>query len=156
MLTPDFFAVRALEGVELVGEERNILKDIRKEMDNGETEETLAKAVKELRKTSAHSVRSAEWSESDGLLHFCGKIYVPDSAELRRRIVSLCHDTKIVGHCGRWKTLELVYWWPQMSWYLITSENMSPLAICVYIRKHPANHRWVNSTLFRFRTILGM
>jgi hypothetical protein len=34
LLTLDFFAVPALEGVELVGEERNILKDVRKEMDN--------------------------------------------------------------------------------------------------------------------------
>src|SRR5271168_4920422 len=90
-------------------------------MDNRETEETVARAVKELRKTSARSVRSAEWSESGGLLYFRGKIYIPDSAELRRRIVSLCHDTKIAGHCGRWKMLELVsrnYWWPQMSRYV--------------------------------------
>ena len=78
----------------------------------------VAKAVKELWKTSAHSIQSSEWSQSQGLLHFCGKIYVPDSADLQQWIVSLCHETNIAGHCGRWKTLELVscnYWWPQMS-----------------------------------------
>src|SRR5271156_3480799 len=50
LLTPDFLAVRALEGVELVGEERNLLKEIRREMDNGEMEEAVTKAVKELPK----------------------------------------------------------------------------------------------------------
>ena len=28
LLTPNFFAVRALEGLQMVGEERNILKEI--------------------------------------------------------------------------------------------------------------------------------
>src|SRR5208282_3118500 len=121
LLTPDLFAVRALEGLELIGEERDILAEIRRETESGEKEEAVAKAVKELWKTSARSVQSAEWSQSQGLLHFRGKVYVPDSADLRRRIVSLCHDTRIAGHCGRWKTLELVsrnYWWPQMSRYI--------------------------------------
>ena len=38
-----------------------------------------------------------------------------------RWVVLLCHDTKVAGHPGRWKTLELVsrnYWWPQMSRYI--------------------------------------
>src|SRR5271155_6135603 len=52
LLTPDFFAVHALEGMELVGEERDVLKEIRREVDKGETEEVVAKVVKELRKTS--------------------------------------------------------------------------------------------------------
>src|SRR5271168_3934531 len=37
-----------------------------------------------------------------------------------------------------------------------TSENMFPLVTCVSARKHPADHLWVNSTLFRFQTVLGM
>jgi transposase InsO family protein len=121
LLTPDLFAIRALEGLELIGEEKEILREIRRETESGEKEEAVAKAVKELRKTSVRSVQSSEWLQSKGLLYFRGKIYVPDSADLRRRIVSLCHDTKIAGHCGRWKTLELVsrnYWWPQMSRYI--------------------------------------
>jgi hypothetical protein len=31
------------------------------------------------------------------------------------------HNSRIAGHAGRWKTLELVarnYWWPQMSHYI--------------------------------------
>jgi len=81
----------------------------------------VAKAAKELRQMSGKTVHSAEWSEDDEVLRFRGKIYVPWDADLRRRVVSLCHDTKVAGHPGRWKTLELVsrdYWWPQMSRYI--------------------------------------
>ena len=49
-----------------------------------------------------------------------GKIYIPRS-ELCCRILTFCHNSKLAGHPGRWKTLELVlrnYWWPQMSRYI--------------------------------------
>ncbi len=54
-------------------------------------------------------------------MYFHGRIYVPDSSDLRCRIISLCHDTKVAGHAGRFKTLELVsrnYWWPNMLRYV--------------------------------------
>jgi len=41
--------------------------------------------------------------------------------DLRHQIVLLCHNTRIAGHAGRFKTLELVsqnYWWPNMSRYI--------------------------------------
>jgi hypothetical protein len=82
----------------------------------------VAKAARELRKDKGRgTVKSAEWSESDGLLMFCGKIYVPNDRDLRCRIVEQHHDTRIAGHAGHFKTLELVsrnYWWPQMSCYI--------------------------------------
>jgi hypothetical protein len=52
---------------------------------------------------------------------FRGNIYVPKDRDLRRRIVKQHHDTRITGHAGRFKTLELIacnYWWPQMSRYI--------------------------------------
>jgi hypothetical protein len=73
--------------------------------------------------TAARHQFLAEWSIVDNALYFRGKIYVPDRFDLRRRIVSLCHDTKVAGHAGRWKTLELIsrnYWWPRMSKYVGT------------------------------------
>jgi len=81
----------------------------------------VTKAARELWQASGKMVRSAEWSEDNGVLRFRGKIYVPWNADLRRRVVSLCHDTKVAGYPGCWKTLELVsrdYWWPQISRYI--------------------------------------
>src|SRR6202161_2021483 len=120
LLTPDLFAIRTLEGIEIFGEEKDILKEIRRQTETGDMEEEVVKAVKLLRTTSAKSVKSDEGSLDKGIVHYRGKSYVPKS-DLRRRITSLCHDTKVAGHAGRWKTLELIarnYWWPQMSRYV--------------------------------------
>ena len=48
LLTPAFFAVRALEGMELVGEEQEILKEIQKGTKDREKEEAIAKVAQEL------------------------------------------------------------------------------------------------------------
>jgi len=95
------------------GPEKNILKEIRQGNQRGDQEEPVAKAARELRQAASKMVRSVEWSEEEGLLQFRGKIYVPQNTDLRRRVVSLCHDTKVARHPGCWKTLELVsrdYW----------------------------------------------
>ena len=79
----------------------------------------VVKAIKELKKSLAKSMVSSEWSMEHILLCYRGKVYVPKT-DLRQKIFALCHDSKIAGHPGRWKTLELVswnYWWPQMSRY---------------------------------------
>jgi len=102
-----------LEGLEAAGEERGILKDIQKGMRDGKKEEPVARAVKELQGLSARSVTSAECSLSNKLLYFQGKIYVLDTSNLSCWIVALSHDSRLAGHSGRWKALELVsrnYW----------------------------------------------
>ena len=154
-LTLDLFAIQALEGLELIGEEKEILRGIRREMENGEREEVVAKAVKELWKTSVHSIQSSEWLQSQGLLHFHGKIYILDSADLHWWIVSLCHDTKIAGHWGRWKTLELVscnYWWPQMSRYF--GKYVSTWNMCLHTKALHQPPVW--KLHYQFWTLLGM
>jgi hypothetical protein len=51
-------------------------------------EESVAKAVRELQKDKSRgTVKSAEWSESDRLLMFHGKIYVPNDRDLRCCII---------------------------------------------------------------------
>ena len=82
LLTPGFFAVQVLQGLEVVGEERDIFRDIRKGTRDGEPEEAIAKVVKELKTTRSHSVRTAEWAVTDGVLYFRGKAYVPDCLDL--------------------------------------------------------------------------
>ena len=115
LLTPDFFAIRAPEGLEVWGEEKDILKEIRHETQSRSKEEVVVKAIKGLMKSSAKSVRSSEWSLDNGILYHKEKINIPNS-DLHCRISTLCHDSKLAGHAGRWKTLELVSrnpWWPQ-------------------------------------------
>jgi len=77
LLTPNFFAVHALEGVEVEGEERDLLQLIHRETKEAELEDTVTQAAKKLKSSSAKSICSSEWSEVDGILHFHGKIYVP-------------------------------------------------------------------------------
>jgi len=82
---------------------------------------TSGKGCERVTSSSAHSVKSVEWSLTDGLLYFQGKIYILDTSNLCRRIVLLSHNSRLAGHSRRWKTLELVsqnYWWPQMSRYV--------------------------------------
>ena len=100
LLTPGFFAVRALEGLELFGEEQELLRDIRKGTGEGDHEEAVAKVVKELKATWSRSVRAAEWTIVDRVLYFRGKIYVPDTSDLQRCIVSLCHNSRQSRHPG--------------------------------------------------------
>jgi len=121
LLRPELLAIQALEGIQLEEPERDILREIHQGNQKDDQEEPVAKAAKELRQASGKTVRSAEWSEDNGVLRFRGKIYVSWNADLRRQVVSLCHDTKVAGHPGCWKTLELVsrdYWWFQMSRYI--------------------------------------
>jgi hypothetical protein len=124
LLCPEFFAahaVRALSGLSPEGEECDILRDIRNANRAGKQEDAVARAAGDLQKSKGKSVRASEWSECDGLLCFRDCIYVPNDPELRRHIASQHHDTKVAGHPGCWKTLELIsrsYWWPQMSRYV--------------------------------------
>jgi hypothetical protein len=122
LLAPELSRIHALAGARFQGDEQNILREVQCSLKGSFQEESLAKVARELRKDKGRgTVKSAEWSESDGLLMFRGKIYVPNDRDLRHRIIEQHHDTRIAGHAGRFKILELVsrnYWWPQMSRYI--------------------------------------
>jgi hypothetical protein len=98
LLTPELFRIHALAGVRLEGDERNILRGVRRSLKDDVQEELVAKAARELRKDKGRgTIKSTEWSESDGLLMFRGKIYVPKDKDLRCRIVEQHHDMHIAG-----------------------------------------------------------
>ena len=83
MLPPSLFSICTLEGVAAIRAEAEVLQDIQKEFHDGEKEDSVVKAVEELQKGHSRLVQMVEWSESDGLLHFHGKIYIPDGKDLR-------------------------------------------------------------------------
>jgi hypothetical protein len=119
LLAPELFRIHVLAGTRLKGEVRNILREVQRSLKDGVQEKAVAKEARGLRKDKGRgTVKSAEWSES---VMFHGKIYVPNDRDLWRRIIEQHHDTRIAGHAGCFKTLELVarnYWWPQMSRYI--------------------------------------
>jgi hypothetical protein len=155
LLAPELFWIHALVGVRLEGEERNIFREVQRSLKEDVQEELVAKAARELRKDKGRgTIKSAEWSESDGLLMFHSKIYVPNDRDLRHCIVEQHHDTRIAGHAGRFKTLELVscnYWWPQMSRYIgiyvkhcdlcnQTRYNVDDLSVSSTLQRHVRHH----------------
>ena len=120
LLKPELFKIQALKQghVLLSGLEKPLMKKIRESKD---FDESVVKAVEELRNSGTSRLDGAEWAEEQGLILFRGKVYVPKDLELRRAVVEAHHDSQITGHPGRWKTLELVtrnYWWPGISRYI--------------------------------------
>jgi len=60
LLRPELLAIRALEGVQMEGPEKDILREIRQGNQRGDQEEPVAKAARELRQAVGKTVRSAE------------------------------------------------------------------------------------------------
>ena len=51
-----------------------------------------------------------------GILYFEGRLYVPEG-NIRLDVLKACHDSRLAGHLGQRKTLELVtrsFWWPAL------------------------------------------
>ncbi len=109
LLDPSVFQIHALRATLVRGQEVDILRDIRECMEEeGTTEEPVAAAAQRLRRARATGqVHKTEWDETDGLLTFNGRIYVPDSKDLRQRIIAQYHNSRVAGHPGRMKTLEV-------------------------------------------------
>jgi len=108
LLWLELLAIWDLKGVQLDRPERDILREIRQGNWEGNQEEPVTKAARELQQAPSKTVHSMEWSEDEGLLWFRGKIYVLQNTDLQRQVVSLYYDMKVAGHPGQLKTLELV------------------------------------------------
>jgi hypothetical protein len=69
LLAPELFRIHALAGTRLEGEEPNILHEVQCSLRDRVKEEAVAKAARELQKDKGRgTVKSTEWSKSDGLL----------------------------------------------------------------------------------------
>lgn len=84
-----------------------------------EKEAEVVSALEKMKQTGPRKLANgvAEWKESDRLVYYRGKLYVPNNLEIHREILKQCHDSVTTEHPGRNLTLELVechYWWPLM------------------------------------------
>ena len=53
----------------------------------------------------------------EGMVYRKGLLWVPNDKDLIQRILKSEHDTKVAGHMGQDKTIELIrrnFWWPKM------------------------------------------
>ena len=119
LLNRSAFQIHAMHATLIRGPEETVLREIWECLTAHKvTEEPVAAAARQLCRDRTHGqVQTSEWGEVDGLLTFHGRIYVPDSRDLRQRIIMQYHDSRVTGHPGRMKTLELIsydYWWPQI------------------------------------------
>jgi hypothetical protein len=63
LLAPELFRIHVLAGVRLEGEERNILREVRRSLKDGIQDESVAKAARELQKDKGRgTIKSAKWS----------------------------------------------------------------------------------------------
>jgi hypothetical protein len=67
--------------------------------------------------TEEETTTEVDWAVSAGALTFEGRVYVPDSDELRSKVIALHHHNPESGHFGTLKTAELVsrnFYWPTL------------------------------------------
>jgi len=93
----------------------------------GQQEDNLVRDA--VAKLSDPSVSPQHWTiETSGpdsstrLLFYNGRLYIPDSLDLQRRIVLDHHDTPVAGHLGSLATTRSVctsYWWPGMAAFIM-------------------------------------
>ena len=63
LLQPELFTIRAIKGLAAEGEEQEVLRDICQGFRDGEKEDSVTKAITELRQGHLHSIHAAKWSE---------------------------------------------------------------------------------------------
>ncbi|EJD38860.1 DNA/RNA polymerase [Auricularia subglabra TFB-10046 SS5] len=117
--------------------------------------------MEEIRKQSAkrdESVKSSlaskhkDFVETNGIVKYKGRVYVPRDSRLRERIVRAFHDTPVAGHPGRHGTRELIerhYWWSSITAFVRryvdgcdicqrVKPRHGPLAVPLYPNDPPA------------------
>ena len=60
------------------------------------------------------------WELEDGLIYYENRLFIPSNEDLSTEIAKGCHDSKVAGHSGEEKTIELVtrnfYWEKLANW----------------------------------------
>src|SRR5258707_10241063 len=64
--------------------------------------------MKALKALDAGELRSDEWTCTEGVVLYRGKVYVLDNPQLHHDLVHAHHSATVTGHPRCWKMLELV------------------------------------------------
>ena len=94
-----------LEKVVIKGPEVEIIEKIKKAKSK---DKEVVRIVEEMKKAKVKAIQGEEQQIKEDLVLKEGKIYVPKDKELRAEIIWLHHDVLVMGHGGKWKTVELV------------------------------------------------
>ena len=107
LLKPEYFRIATLsQGHVLINaKETPLLSEIRK---SKVYDESVVKAIEDLKKSSTKHLRSDEWQLEQDLILFRGKVYLPKNDNLRRKVVELHRNSFSTGHSGQWKAIELI------------------------------------------------
>lgn len=102
----------------------------------------IVEAIEALNKGGTPPMKTAlkDWKEENGLIFYKDRVYVPPDEDLRREMTRRHHDLTMMGHPGRFKTLELIkrdYWWPGM--YTFIHKYVEGCATCQQnkVNTHP-------------------
>ena len=77
--------------------------------------------------------------QDGGILKMKGRVYIPNSSELRKSVLQEMHNAPYVGHPGYQKTLTMVrkeYFWPGMK-----NEAANYIARCMECQRVKVEHR---------------
>ena len=94
------------------------------EIQKAAAEDTVYQQAKAQEKDSGGKLELKE-----ELLYREGRLWVPEGRKIREQILESEHDTKVAGHMGQDKTIELVrrnFWWPKMNERIIDFVRSCP------------------------------
>ena len=81
----------------------------------------MLNAIIDPKTTPPLNTKRTQWREIRQLLIKDDRIYVPENDEIKRRIVSVHHDTPAAEHPGQYNTMVAVakmYYWPNMGRFI--------------------------------------
>jgi len=114
------------------------LANVRKEGKKDEAYEQAKEQEAAAEKPSPKDRKVQELSCKDNLLYLQNLLWVPKG--LVQEIMESEHDTKVAGHMGQGKTIELIrrnFWWPKMDEQIIDFVRSCPECQQIKASRHP-------------------
>jgi len=111
---PIILSSQTLKAISVVKFDKHMYQDV---ILSGQDDEEWLKAYDRVLEGKS----DADVTLEDEVLWYQGRLWVPDSVDLRKLILQEEHDSKVAGHMGQEKTIELVqrnFFWPQMDQWI--------------------------------------